>query len=78
MANDEVPLGLANAAPLEEQRPQACGIVVFGALGDLSRRKLLPSMAQLHARGLLPERYYVLGVGRDRGSGAASKFQDRG
>lgn len=77
MANDEVPLGLANAAPLEEQRPQACGIVVFGALGDLSRRKLLPSMAQLHARGLLPERYYVLGVGRDRGSGAASKFQDR-
>jgi len=77
VANDKAPLELANAAPLEEQRPQACGIVVFGALGDLSRRKLLPSIAQLYARGLLPERYYVLGVGRDRGSGAASKFQDR-
>jgi glucose-6-phosphate 1-dehydrogenase len=77
MANEHAPAHLANDIRLDEQRPQPCGIVVFGALGDLSHRKLLPSIAQLHARGLLPERYFVLGMGRETGAGAASKFQDR-
>jgi len=74
---DDVPVTFPPAASLDEPRPQPCGIVVFGALGDLSRRKLLPSIAQLHARGLLPERYYVLGVGRESGIGAASRFRER-
>ena len=77
MANERVPARLPDNVRLEEQRPQPCGIVVFGALGDLSRRKLLPSIVQLQARGLLPERYYVLGVGRETGAHGASTFEDR-
>jgi glucose-6-phosphate 1-dehydrogenase len=77
MADNRAPAQLANNARLDEQRPQPCGIVVFGALGDLARRKLLPSIVQLHARGLLPQRYYVLGVSRETETGAAATFQDR-
>jgi len=40
------------------------GIVVFGASGDLTRRKLLGSLARLYQRELLDERFYVLGCGR--------------
>lgn len=68
---------LEDEVRLDEQRPHPCGIVVFGALGDLSRRKLLPSIVQLHARGLLPERYYLLGVSREAGATAEQTFLDR-
>lgn len=77
MADDTAPARIANNSGLEEQRPQPCALVVFGALGDLARRKLLPSIVQLHARGLLPQRYYVLGVSRETGNEAASMFRDR-
>jgi len=39
-------------------------MVVFGASGDLVQRKLLPSLAQLQTRGLLNERFCLLGCGR--------------
>jgi len=39
-------------------------LVIFGASGDLTGRKLLPSLAELHARGWLPERFAVLGAAR--------------
>jgi glucose-6-phosphate 1-dehydrogenase len=41
-----------------------CTVVIFGATGDLARRKLLPAMVNLAGRGGLPERFAVLGVGR--------------
>jgi glucose-6-phosphate 1-dehydrogenase len=41
-----------------------CGLVVFGASGDLAHRKLLVSLFELFRRELLSERFYVLGVGR--------------
>ena len=41
-----------------------CGLVVFGASGDLAHRKLLISLCELFRRELLSERFYVLGVGR--------------
>ncbi len=40
-------------------------IVIFGATGDLSRRKLLPALGALQARGELPSRFVVLGIARD-------------
>lgn len=40
-------------------------LVIFGATGDLSRRKLLPALGALHARKALPERFVVLGIARD-------------
>jgi len=41
-----------------------CQLVVFGASGDLTRRKLVPAIYQLAQRGLLPERFAMLGVAR--------------
>lgn len=39
-------------------------MVVFGASGDLTRRKLLVSLFEVFNRGLLNERFYLLGCGR--------------
>ena len=39
-------------------------MVIFGASGDLTARKLIPGLYELHRRGLLPERFAVLGAGR--------------
>ena len=39
-------------------------LVVFGATGDLMRRKIVPSLYHLFERDLLPERTCVVGFGR--------------
>ena len=49
----------------ETQAPPAA-LVVFGASGDLTRRKLVPSIFELFHRGLLSERFYLLGCSRKR------------
>ena len=42
-------------------RPDNHVIVLFGATGDLAKRKLLPGMFHLAAAGLMPERYRIIG-----------------
>src|ERR1019366_9028380 len=49
---------------LLEQAASACGIIIFGASGDLTHRKLLPSLFSLAQDHLLPPSYYILGVAR--------------
>jgi glucose-6-phosphate 1-dehydrogenase len=39
-----------------------CAMVIFGASGDLTHRKLVPALGNLAADGLLPERFAVIGV----------------
>ncbi len=39
-------------------------IVLFGATGDLARRKLLPGMFHLMRVGLMPERFRIVGAAR--------------
>jgi glucose-6-phosphate 1-dehydrogenase len=39
-------------------------IVIFGANGDLSRRKLLPALYHLQVEGLMPEDYRIVGTSR--------------
>jgi glucose-6-phosphate 1-dehydrogenase len=51
---------MALASPL----PQT--LVVFGASGDLARRKLFPALYDLGYEGLLPERYAIVGSGGSR------------
>jgi glucose-6-phosphate 1-dehydrogenase len=46
--------------------PPAQTLVVFGASGDLARRKLLPAMYDLACDGLLPDRYAIVGSGGSR------------
>lgn len=46
--------------------PSPQGIVIFGASGDLAKRKLIPSLFALFLRGLLPDRFFILGVSRTK------------
>jgi glucose-6-phosphate 1-dehydrogenase len=39
-------------------------LVIFGATGDLARRKLLPALYNLAQDGALPERFHLVGVAR--------------
>jgi glucose-6-phosphate 1-dehydrogenase len=41
-----------------------CALVVFGATGDLTRRKLLPALYNLEVNGSLSEHFAVVGVAR--------------
>jgi glucose-6-phosphate 1-dehydrogenase len=55
--------------PLEEglrlrRIPDPCAFVIFGATGDLTRRKLFPAIYELAARNMLPERFALVGVSR--------------
>src|SRR2546421_10349731 len=43
--------------------PQPCQLVIFGAAGDLSWRKLLPAVYNLNVDGLLPSNFAVVGFG---------------
>ena len=45
-------------------RADDCFLVIFGASGDLTRRKLLPAVYNLAEAGLLPERFAIVGVAR--------------
>ncbi len=46
------------------QTAQACDLVIFGAKGNLARRKLLPSLYQLEKAGQIHPDTRILGVGR--------------
>jgi glucose-6-phosphate 1-dehydrogenase len=46
------------------RRPDPCTLVIFGASGDLTKRKLLPAVYALAYRRLLPERFAIVGVAR--------------
>ena len=41
-------------------------LVIFGATGDLARRKLLPAIYNLAHEGALPERFNLIGSSRWR------------
>jgi glucose-6-phosphate 1-dehydrogenase len=45
--------------------PQPQALVIFGATGDLTRRKLLPAVYKLFCDGLLPEGFAVVGFARE-------------
>ncbi|MEM7626498.1 MAG: glucose-6-phosphate dehydrogenase [Planctomycetota bacterium] len=47
-------------------RPDDCLIVIFGASGDLTKRKLLPALYYLWERGMTPENFGILGVARSK------------
>jgi len=49
-------------------------IILFGATGDLSKRKLFPALFRLYKRGMLPPRFSIIGVARKEFS--QSDFQE--
>ena len=48
-------------SPAPHKRPDDHVIVIFGATGDLAKRKLLPGLFHLAKSGLLPAGYRVIG-----------------
>lgn len=57
------------------QPPPPQDIIIVGASGDLSRRKLLPALYNLCAAGLLPARGDIIGLARsDMGHGRFREF----
>ena len=60
-------MGGAHPARGERDKADPCTMIIFGALGDLSRRKLLPAIYELMREHLVDEYFEVLGVGRDPG-----------
>ena len=46
------------------ERPPNHVIVLYGATGDLARRKIIPGLFHLSAVGLMPQRYRIVGVSR--------------
>src|ERR1039458_976039 len=47
-----------------ERIPEAGILVIFGASGDLTRRKLMPALFHLERTGLLPENFAIVGAAR--------------
>lgn len=63
--------GIDNSAALAEARavdqqtrkprmPDPCTVVIFGATGDLTKRKLLPALYNLATAGLLPKQFAIV------------------
>ncbi|MGC8829947.1 MAG: glucose-6-phosphate dehydrogenase [Verrucomicrobiia bacterium] len=47
-----------------EKKPRPCSLVIFGASGDLTSRKLIPALYHLYVEKLLPEPFLLVGVAR--------------
>jgi glucose-6-phosphate 1-dehydrogenase len=41
-----------------------CILVIFGAVGDLTKRLLVPALGNLRRAGLLPTEFAVIGISR--------------
>jgi glucose-6-phosphate 1-dehydrogenase len=54
-----------------QRKPEACVFVIFGVTGDLTHRLVMPSLYNLAATNLLPEKFCVVGVARKATSHAA-------
>jgi glucose-6-phosphate 1-dehydrogenase len=58
-----------------QRTPSPCALVIFGASGDLTRRKIFPALYSLAYRRLLPERFAVVGAARS--DWTDDEFRDR-
>jgi len=61
MNNDHNPL---RAGLRLDRVPGPCGVIIFGASGDLTKRKLVPALYSLLRQNLLPASFYIVGSGR--------------
>ena len=63
------------SAPAQRSAGPPCVFVIFGASGDLTKRKLIPALFNLGCLGLLPDRFAVLGVAITPGDDASFRAQ---
>ncbi|MCH7483894.1 MAG: glucose-6-phosphate dehydrogenase [Chloroflexi bacterium] len=65
------------AAPVSDSAPDPCTIVIFGASGDLTARKLMPALYNLALDGRLPPRLAVVCYARTKWSNDAFREEAR-
>ncbi len=53
-------------AEVEAYGSPCCAMIIFGASGDLTRRKLVPALYRLEHEGLLPDDFFVVGFARTK------------
>ena len=61
----------------QERLPDPCALVIFGASGDLTRRKLVPALFGLAAKQLLPAGLTVIGSARSDGNDTSFRNEMR-
>src|ERR1700691_4405192 len=67
MIKAKVPLKIkAHDRLYHEKGTEPCGIIIFGASGDLTHRKLMPALYDLYHAKLLPENFFIVGSARTR------------
>jgi glucose-6-phosphate 1-dehydrogenase len=67
---------MANLNPNDNpQKASPCVMIIYGASGDLTKRKLLPALTNLAREGLLSQQFAVIGFSFDQMSTQA--FRDR-
>jgi len=64
MAQPVVSNGKSSEAGPSSRMPEPCVMVIFGASGDLTSRKLVPALYYLHRQGMLPDGFSVVGCAR--------------
>ncbi len=58
-----------------ERTPESCTVIIFGASGDLTMRKLIPALFSLAQQNLLPAGFSVVGAARTEMS--HEEFRDK-
>ena len=48
----------------EIEIPRPAALIIFGASGDLTKRKLFPSLYRLYKNRMLAEQFFILGTSR--------------
>jgi glucose-6-phosphate 1-dehydrogenase len=67
--------GRARSLPPVLSKAPAAAMVIFGASGDLTARKILPALARLADRGVLDDGFTVIGVARTEWSDEGFRAQ---
>ena len=61
---EKVKITITNQTTTMETEPLTKGIVIFGATGDLCKKKLIPALYKLWLKDLLPEGFVITGTAR--------------
>lgn len=73
----EIALGQQKSEPCQSVIGERCGYVIFGASGDLCRRKLLPSVFSLYRTKKVADAFFVMGYARSTMDDEAFRGQVR-
>jgi glucose-6-phosphate 1-dehydrogenase len=61
---EELTISITNQTTMTETGPLTKGMVIFGATGDLCKKKLIPALYKLWQKKLLPENFLIVGSAR--------------